>query len=235
MIEDTASSANLTFDDVVIALGDTDPNKTNSLKLRAILGRGGPGTIQKHLEKIRADRAAALLPSEDGKAPAMPDSVAAMWGAAYGTAMAVVRERMDAIVQERDALTTKLSAAGEDRQAWEAEVISTAAQLAGAEAKLANVESSLAEAAKTAEAVASAAAVDMAAVKALAESTASKLNAELADVKHALAMSELKAQNTAQALQVTIDNLTGQVGELKSVLHIATRADVKQQTGTGTA
>jgi hypothetical protein len=224
MSDDAAVNSNLTFDDVVTALGETDPNGTNAAKLRTVLGRGGLTTIQKHLDAIRADRAAALLPVDDVKAPTMPESVAAMWGAAYGTAMAMVRTRMDAVVQERDALTVRLAAAGQDREAWEAEVTGTAAHAASVEGKL--VEA--AAAAEAATVAAAAAAEQHTAVlrltEAAAAATEARLSAEVSEVRHLVQVTELQAKNGAQALQVTIDRLTDQVGELKSLLHIATRS-----------
>jgi hypothetical protein len=232
MSEDASVNGNLTFDDVAQALGETDPHSTNAAKLRAILGRGGLTTIQKHLDKIRADQAAALVSVEETKVPTMPtmpDSVAAMWGAAYGVAMATVRARMDSVVQERDALAARLAAAGQDRDAWEAEVQGTAAQLASAEAKLTDAAAAAQAVAAETEATAAAAAAELAAVKGAAEATEARLSAELVEVRHTVQLTELKAQNASQALQVTIDRLTDQVGELKSLLHEARAPEAPTQ------
>ena len=51
----------VTLDDVRQALGDTDPSTTNAGKLRAILGRGGMNTVQRHLDTIRAELRTAAL------------------------------------------------------------------------------------------------------------------------------------------------------------------------------
>lgn len=221
MSEDAAVNSNLTFDDVFKALGDTDPNTTNAAKLRGMLGRGGLTTIQKFLDKIRSDRAA---PPADAvqSAPKMPDEFAQLWGLAWGYASLQVRTRMDAVVQERDTLAARLAAAAQDREAWEAEVQGTAGHAASLETKL--VESAMAEK-EAAELVAA----ELAATKGAAEATEARLSAELAEARHLVQITELKAQNGAQALQVTIDKLTDQVGELKSLLHMATRPESPAQ------
>ena len=219
MKEEVAVNANLTFEDVVQALGETDPNTTNAAKLRGVLGRGGLTTIQKHLDKIRADR---LAPPADAvqSAPKMPDEFAQLWGMAWGYAALQVRTRMDAVVQERDARAARLAAADQDRGAWEAEVNATAAELASVQAKLAEVVAA-------AEVAATAAAAALANAKGATEAVERDLSEKLAQALNLVTVTELKAQNGAQALQVTIDKLTDQVGELKSLLHIATRPDTK--------
>ena len=209
---DTISTGNVTFDDVLKALGDTNPNSTNAAKLRNVLGRGGLGTIQKHLDKIRTDRIAAAMPTEDVNAPKMPDEFAQIWGLAWGYASLQVRQRLDAVVQERDALATRLEAAKQDKEAWEAEVSGTAAQLAKMEAGLSAVSAQLAEQSTNATMAAQAATAT-----ALAAET--NLTGQIRELQHQVELERMKTTNAAQAMQLTIDRLTDKVGELKSLLH----------------
>jgi hypothetical protein len=100
-----AAAGPVTLDDVRLVLGETDPHTTNAGKIRAVLGRGGMGTIQKHLDALRAERAAALIPQESPLMPAAPgEAIAAIWAAAYGIAEARLRRRLDAVTAERDGL-----------------------------------------------------------------------------------------------------------------------------------
>ena len=50
-----AAPARVTRDDVLAALGDTDPTRTNASAIRALIGRGGNTTIQRLLDEIRAE------------------------------------------------------------------------------------------------------------------------------------------------------------------------------------
>ena len=100
-----AAAGPVTLEDVLNALGETDPNSTNAGKLRGVLGRGGMGTIQKHLDAIRAGRAAAQMPQEPGAVPPAPgDAIAAVWAAAYAHAETAVRRRLDSVTAVRDVL-----------------------------------------------------------------------------------------------------------------------------------
>jgi hypothetical protein len=106
-----AAAGPVTLDDVFNALGETDPHSTNAGKLRAILGRGGMGTIQKHLDAIRASRAAAQMPQEAGAVPPAPDdAVTAIWTAAYAQAESRVRRRLDFVTADRERLAVLVPA-----------------------------------------------------------------------------------------------------------------------------
>ena len=202
----------LTFDDVAQAIGDTDPAHTNASKLRAALGRGSFATIQRHLDTIRAHRAAALqAPADAAAVPAMPQEVAALWGAAYAVAAASVRTRLDAVVQERDALAKALQASHGDVHALTAEMETMAGHADQAEQALAKAT----------------AAHDLAAgqwatqSEKLAAQHAQELagaTAQLEAAQHQLQLAQLESRIGGQALQATIDRLTDQLADVKSLL-----------------
>ena len=81
-----SSTGPVTFDDVAHALGDLDPGHTNAAKLRETLGRGSFATIQKHLDRLRASKA-AQEPAPGSEVPSAPaDVLVTLWSAAYRAA-----------------------------------------------------------------------------------------------------------------------------------------------------
>lgn len=217
----------VSFDDVLQALGDSDPGSTNASKLRAIIGRGSFGTIQKHLDAIRAKRAQALNP-EAVETPPAPPELLSMWGAAVAVAVAQVRGRLDSVVQERDTLSSALTSARGDVEALAGELEAAATQADQAGAQL---RQQLAEAQALAAQHAQALQEQGRAVEALkaqhAEALA-QLGAQVLQAQQQVQVSELQAQLGAQALQTTIDRLTDQVGELKSLLSLQARQPAAQ-------
>lgn len=132
----------VTLDDVRQALGDTDPSQTNAGKLRAILGRGGMNTVQRHLDTIRAElRAAALQPLTASTVPPMPaDMAAGFWAQAYAAAETLLRRRLDAVTAERDGLEADVAqrradalAMADDLDAAEAQAVEAAGAAAAAQ------------------------------------------------------------------------------------------------------
>ncbi|MGK9452346.1 DNA-binding protein [Acidithiobacillus caldus] len=64
-----------------------DPARTNAAKVREVLGRGGFGTIQKHLERLRAEQAEPEAEEGPETAPEAPrDLVQGIWAAAWAEA-----------------------------------------------------------------------------------------------------------------------------------------------------
>lgn len=219
---ETVNTRPVSFDDVAQALGDTDPGSTNASKLRAIIGRGSFATIQRHLDTIRAQRAQTLNP-EYVETPPAPPELLSMWGAAVAVAVAQVRTRLDSVVQERDALGQALASARGDIEALASELESAATQadeagaqlrqqLAEAQALAAKHAEVLQEQGRAAEAL-----------KAQHAEALAQLNAQVAEARQQVQLGELQAQLGAQALQATIDRLTDQVGELKSLLSLQAR------------
>jgi hypothetical protein len=207
-----APLAPLTFEDVVQAIGDTDPASTNANKIRAALGRGSFATIQKHLDTIRAQRLQAAQPPEAGPVPPAPPELLSMWGAAVAVAVGQVRARLDGVVQERDTLSQALESSRGD-------VVALTTELEGSEARAEAADLALAAAVAQNGKDDQARNADLAAVRESHAAELAALRADLAESVHQVETVKLEAQLGAAALQATIDRLTDQVGELKSLLH----------------
>ena len=232
----------VTLDDVRAALGDTDPSATNAGKLRAAIGRGGMGTIQRHLDTIRSElRAAALQPLTAGTVPPMPAdtaaAVAGLWSQAYAAAETLLRRRLDAVTAERDALAADVAerqadalAMADDLDAAEARATSVAAA-AAAEALKADEATrvaqartqALAEALQAAEQHVQAAEQRVIAVHAQAEHAA-----QLAAAQHAAELQRVEHDRLVerQALQAALDRAGERHAEALGLLHALRPAPV---------
>ncbi len=79
----------VTLEDVRAAVEQLggDPSRTNAAKVREVLGRGGFGTIQKHLERLRAEQAEPEAEEGPETAPEAPrELVQGIWAAAWAEA-----------------------------------------------------------------------------------------------------------------------------------------------------
>lgn len=196
----------ITIDDVRVALADTDPNTTNAGALRSLIGRGSFATIQKHLDSIRAERVPA--PAQPGAAPAAPnDVVAAIWAAAWNAAHAQTLERIDGLTVQRDSANAQISVLGQDLAALAATVDALTEQAQAAEAAV-----------TTAQAAAQAAEAGRAAAQAELDQVRAALEHEKHEITAAAALAARDAHIERQALQTTIDRLTDQASDLKSLL-----------------
>lgn len=92
-----SSTSRVTKQDVLDALGETDPFRTNAGALRAKLGRGGNSTIQKLLNDIRNERSAppAVLDSDVIPPPAPEELIAAVWQSSWRFAQVQTLSRLD--------------------------------------------------------------------------------------------------------------------------------------------
>lgn len=130
-------AARVTRQDVLDALGDTDPTRTNASAIRAILGRGGNTTIQRLLDGIRKERAAPAVALDTAAPPATPPALAdAIWSAAWSHAQALTFARLDRVTAERDQLTTSMEVLTSDHEALLADVDELRDALAKSEAAL---------------------------------------------------------------------------------------------------
>ena len=212
MTDNVTTTTPLTFEDVAQAIGDCDPGSTNASKVRALLGgRGSFATIQKHLDIIRAQRLHAAQP-QAVPVPTAPPELLQLWGAAVQIATAQVRTRLDGVVQERDTLTAELQSSRGDVMAMADELESTSARLEAA-------TTATAKAAADKLAVEQLATQERATVLELHAAETARTRGDLEAARHLEETSRMKAQLGAQALQMTIDRLTDQIGELKSLLH----------------
>ena len=227
--------------------------KTNSSKIRDILGRGSLATSQKYLDQIREERA-PVLPGTQAPPPPLPkDAMEAVWSAAWSAAQAATYGRAERLSAERDAalelsatraadvagLTAKGDALLEKISIAENEAAALAAKT---EVDLAAAAQTAAEAmealermtevkAKTEADTAQAAALAAAeAAKALEQMAAAKAKVE-ADAAHAAELATRDAQIAANAMQTTINRLSDQIGDLKGLLRTTmTPAPAANQT-----
>lgn len=212
------ATGRVTIDDVRTVLEGADPNQTNASKVRTLLGgRGSFETIQKHLNTLRAELAAAAAPPVAADAvPALPaDAAQAMWVAAWTAAQVQTLRRTELLAAERDAALLKLEAMGQDLAGFVATVDEQAGQLDQAAQALAGVQAARLADLEKAEANQAAAAADRAQVVQELERTRQELAQEKAAAAHAAEIAEAGRELMRQELA----RLTDQVGELKAALY----------------
>lgn len=207
----TTTTGPITHADVRAALGDTDPSSTNAAKLQKIIGRGSLATVQKHLDAIRAELVPAA-PVAPGAAPAAPaDAIAAIWGAAWAQAQVLTLGRLETVTAERDAARALAVTREQDVAALAGEVDTLTETTADAKAAAAASREALVTFGERAEVELAEHATAIAAANAEIE----KLKTEAAA---AAELAKRDAQIERQSLQTTIDRLTDQVSDLKSLL-----------------
>ena len=135
----------VTKQDVLAALGDTDPSRTNANIIRARLGRGGNSTIQKLLNEIRAERSAPAksIDSEAPPPPAPIELIATVWQACWLQAQAQTLSRLDKTNIELAQLKESSSILTNDYEALCDEVDNLRDALAAAEQTTAAAEAEL--------------------------------------------------------------------------------------------
>lgn len=202
MQEQTTTTANITIDDVRLALGDTSPFDTNAGKLRALIGRGSNATIQRHIDALRATRLAAAQPQAVADAPSVPaDLVAAVWSAAWSAAQVRTLGRLESLSAERDGLLASMKAQASDIVAQNEQIESLESRVDAHAAETGLLQQQF----------------DMQAqALALAQAQLARVISETA---HAAELAALTAQVERQTLQSANDRLSDQLAELKA-LHI---------------
>lgn len=210
-----ATTGNITFEDVRMALGDTDPDQTHAGKLRAIMGRGSNKTIQLHLDAIRKARA-PVMPGTQAPPPSIPkDLIELIWSASWAAAQAGTYGRTERLSAERDA-AMQLG-------------ITRASEILGLNAEVDGLREKITLAERNADALTTKAQADLeAAAQAAAEAakTIEQLKAEKtkieSDAEHAAQMAERDATIAEQKMQSTINWLNTQIGDLKGLLIVRT-------------
>lgn len=100
-----------------------DPSKTNAARVREILGRGGFTTIQKHLERLRAEQAAPDVEDGPETAPEAPrELLQGIWQAAWAEAARRQEKALADALRCIDELEGRLSVATEDLEGLAAEM-----------------------------------------------------------------------------------------------------------------
>lgn len=227
-----AAKGNITFEDVRIALGNTDPDETHAGKLRAIIGRGSNKTVQIHLDAIRKARAPAL-PGTQAPPPSLPkDVMESIWSSAWSAAQAMTYGRTEKLSAERDAAlqisttrSAEIEALNEDVDALREKIVLAEEHAA---VLTAEAQAELESLARMTEEKANAQALAAAAAE-LAKSDAAKLIEQLktekarveADSAHAAELAIRDAKIAENVMQSTINKLNDQIVELKGLLRTA--------------
>ena len=212
------AASRITLDDVRTAIEGTHPKETNASKVRALLGnRGSYETIQKHLNTLRAELAAAAAPPVAADAvPALPaDAAQAMWVAAWTAAQVQTLRRTELLASERDAALLKLETMSQDVAGLLATVDEQAGQLDQAAATVAKVQADHIADIEKAKVQAAAAAADRTQVVGELERARQELAKVQADAAHA---AEIAAAGR-ELMRQELARLTDQLGELKAALY----------------
>lgn len=231
----------VTLDDVRATLEALalDARKTNASVVQKALGRGGMGTVQKHLDMIRAelDKPVAVL---NGEIPPTPKEVAdAVWRAAYTTTQNLGLAALGAALLERDDARMKLERASGDVVVWEAAKDEADAAAAAAETAKAEAEAKAAAAEAAAEASRIALEAEIAGRAADAALAADNVAKAAHDAKAAL--SALQAQHDLAishsetriaTLQGQLDRVNDQLAEVKAEVKSLLHAPAVQQAKT---
>lgn len=225
----TVARVTVTLDDVRNAIGDGSPHKTNSGKLREIIGRGSMATIQRHLEALRAEETAAAMPITPMDAPAVPiEAAQPMWTAAWTAAQVHVLAHAERLAAERDAARARADALAADVQSITEQHDALEQALAQERAAAAAGVQALEQAAEQAAAAAQATEQALKLALEQAQAQALKLAADLERERAAAAAAAALAEAGRDLMRQELGRLTDQVGELKAALY--KRAEASQAT-----
>jgi hypothetical protein len=216
----TTTDGPITLGDVVAALGDTDPDKTNAKALQIRIGRGSLSTVQKHLEALRAAKREKAEPPPITALPAPADTMAALWVAACNAAQVPTLSRLERLSAERDALVAQVEAQAQDATVLAAEVDTLTQQVASeAQTRQAESEKQAAELLKGQ--------AELEAAKTEVSQLKDQISKVTLAAKNAADATEKDRQLERQTLQSTITNLVDQISYLKS-LHMMSVASNKE-------
>ncbi len=217
-----AVAGRVTLDDVRAVLNGTDLHSTNASKVRTLLGgRGSFETIQKHLNTLRAELAAAAAPPVAAdQVPVMPaDAAQAMWVAAWTAAQVQTLRRTELLAAERDSALLKLETMSQDLADQVQTMDAQAGELERAAAAVAAVQAAHLADLEKSKADLAVAAADRAQVVQELERTRQELAQARADAAHAAEL----AESGRVMMREELARLTDQVGELKA--HLYKRAE----------
>lgn len=230
----TPNSGPVTIDDVRLALGDSDANATNANKIRAALGRGSQSTIQKHLDLIRAELAAASAPAlESAPAPEAPKELAqAIWSAAWTAAQAKTAGALAQALAQQQALVAALAVAQADAAAAQQQIDDIAEALA-VQQTVAIAQSD--EHINTLDAVQRSAAEQQRVIDDLRSELAQQAQqhaAQQQQAQHAQALAEAKAESVAATLRGELDRHVSQLADLRAALGKTEKAEKQPEQGS---
>ena len=212
----------VTIEDVRAALGDTDPHSTNSAALRKIIGRGGGGNIQKHLEAIRAERLVQTL-EVAGPAPDMPkELMTSVWQHIWSAAQARTAGALAKAQQQNQLLTAALEVAKADAASALDDVDAIRIQLDTKSLECEKIESKFEETfdnlAKEFDDFKLTSEKQLEATKVEAQKKDADRLKEVGDLKHQIDLIQRDREIEKKTLQSTIDKLVEQLTEYKSLL-----------------
>ena len=216
------NQGNITLEDVRQALGDKDPNGVNAGTLRSILGRGSNQTIQKHLDKIRAEQAPQPLQAT-GEAPNVPkELMQSLWSSAWQSAQLQTASALATALHKLDVTAQQLVTAGNDCDAAQGAADIAVSLLSEEQEKgkkaleaLATEKDGLAKALEEAKAKAEAEAKTAADQLATAKAEAALAQERAAA---ALALQEAKHSASVELMRSEMDRLVNQLADLRSAL-----------------
>ena len=171
------------------------------------------GTIQKHLDALRAQRIAAAQPAAELNVPKAPaEAVEMLWAAAWGAAQTKTLARLELLSAERDGLLMQTQAQAQD-------IVSLTEQLDTLDASFQVQAEALRVAQQSALAEMQAAKDSLQAQADELAATKAALAKAQSDSEHAAALAVRDAQIERQTMRMTIDRLTEQLSEVRA-LHI---------------
>lgn len=219
----------------------------NAAAIRAVIGRGSMGTIQKHLVALRDEaRAAAAMPAEteEERIPKMPaevlTSVQSLWATAWSAAQSTLRVNLARALDKASAMETRAA----ELEADAAVAVENAEALA---AELDDARAQLEAEREHGQALAASLSSDLEAARAATAEVEARLNAEHATFRdeswkarqaQADALGEAKAAHARDleraeaarqlqearheaavtALQAQVDRLVSQLADLRTAL-----------------
>jgi hypothetical protein len=209
----TTPTQPITIDDVRGVIGDQNPNETNALAVRKLLGdRGSNSTIQKYLKILREEyRSAQAVTDSVGLVPAMPQEFDAIWRIAYTAASNTCLQRLEMLSQERDAATSRLEVAENDLVVANVSCDEKDAQLSAAQVSIADLTASREEILVNARS-------ELEVSKQQYENHLEAIANELNAVSHSLELEMRDRATERLSLEGVIDRQLQQLVELRSVI-----------------
>lgn len=224
----STSTARVTRQDVLEALGDTDPFRTNAGVLRSRLGRGGNSTIQRILNEIRTERSAppAALESDVPPPPAPQELITAVWQASWRYAQVQTLSRLDKNSVELEQLKKAHELLSSDHDALCIEIDELRDTLSTQRDTCSELTAQL-------TGLSAAHAQDLAALQATHALELTKLSAGQSEWAQERELMKRDMQLKEQAHQHDREYLLNQISELKSLLYRPQPTAEAPSPGTG--
>lgn len=209
----------INLDDIrkVLAEHQIDPRRTNAAKVRELLGRGGPNTIQKHLDTLRLElEKAEAPPAPTAQIPPAPtDLVSQVWGAAWTAAQLSAMTRIEKLSIERDAALNQVEVLIQDRDGLLADAEVQIEKLTAAEAATAEAQAQYQAEREALQLMKHKSSTEFDDIHGQLEFAKTQLASAMREAEHAAQLAVARES----AMQETIARLAHEIGELKSNLY----------------